>query len=79
MRHFMPTETLTEEELAEVFVEKNMVLAWLARRYSSDRGSQFISTFWRAISQRLGTMLEPSSAYHPETNGQMERINAEVE
>lgn len=45
----------------------------------SDRGSQFVSSFWRALSSRLGITLRPSSAFHPQTNGQTERINAELE
>ncbi|KAI0998663.1 hypothetical protein K3495_g9531 [Podosphaera aphanis] len=79
MRHFIPTETLETEELVEAFVEKVWSLHGSPERIVSDRGTQFISAFWRGLSQRLGTTLKPSSAYHPETNGQTERINAEVE
>ncbi|KAI0995143.1 hypothetical protein K3495_g13038 [Podosphaera aphanis] len=79
MRHFLPTETLSAEELAENIVEKIWSLHGTLERIVSDRGTQFISAFWRALSQRLGSVFKPSSAYHPETNGQTERVNAEVE
>ncbi|KAI0991647.1 hypothetical protein K3495_g16540, partial [Podosphaera aphanis] len=45
----------------------------------SDRGTQFISSFWRQLSSRLGITLKPSSAFHPETDGQTERVNSGVE
>ncbi|KAI0994504.1 hypothetical protein K3495_g13678, partial [Podosphaera aphanis] len=45
----------------------------------SDRGTQFVSTFWRTLTSRLGIKLNPSSAWHPATNGQTERINQDIE
>ncbi|KAJ6437919.1 reverse transcriptase [Purpureocillium lavendulum] len=45
----------------------------------SDRGPQFVSEFWRQLSRRLGICLKHSSAYHPETDGQTERMNSGVE
>ena len=41
----------------------------------SDRGSQFVSYFWKQLCQRIGTTPKLSSAYHPETDGQTERAN----
>ena len=45
----------------------------------SDRGSQFIAHFWEQLQASLGTQLIPSSAYHPQTDGQTERINQILE
>ncbi|GKE21829.1 putative reverse transcriptase domain-containing protein, partial [Tanacetum coccineum] len=39
----------------------------------SDRDSYFISRFWQSLQEALGTRLDLSTAYHPETNGQSER------
>nr|GEX47135.1 hypothetical protein [Tanacetum cinerariifolium] len=39
----------------------------------SDRDSQFISRFWQSMQEALGTRLDMSMAYHPQTNGQSER------
>jgi hypothetical protein len=79
MRHFIATETLDAEELADRFIDRVYTLHGVPESIISDRGTQFISTFWRALSKRLGVTLKPSSAWHPETNGQTERINAEME
>ncbi|GJT34888.1 putative reverse transcriptase domain-containing protein, partial [Tanacetum coccineum] len=39
----------------------------------SDRDSRFTSTFWQSIQEALGTRLDISTAYHPQTDGQSER------
>nr|XP_023995285.1 potassium voltage-gated channel subfamily B member 2-like [Salvelinus alpinus] len=44
----------------------------------SDRGPQFVSWVWRAFCDRLGVALSLSSGYHPQTNGQTERLNQEI-
>ena len=45
----------------------------------SDRGPQFISQFWRAFCQLLGASVSLSSGFHPQSNGQTERVNQELE
>jgi RNase H-like domain found in reverse transcriptase/Reverse transcriptase (RNA-dependent DNA polymerase)/Integrase zinc binding domain len=79
MRHFIPVVSLTAEELASVFISRVYCLHGTPDNIISDRGSQFISEFWRQLSDRLGVRLRHSSAFHPETDGQTERINAGVE
>lgn len=71
--------TMEAEELADRFVKKVYTLHRCPETIVSDRGTQFVSTFWRALSTRLGVALKPSSAFHPATNGQTERINTELE
>nr|GFB08556.1 reverse transcriptase domain-containing protein [Tanacetum cinerariifolium] len=39
----------------------------------SDCDSRFASNFWRSLQNALGTRLDMSTAYHPETDGQSER------
>jgi hypothetical protein len=45
----------------------------------SDRGAQFIARFWEQLQHALGTKLIRSSAYHPQTDGQTERVNQILE
>jgi transposase InsO family protein len=45
----------------------------------SDREAQFIAQFWKQLQHALGTKLIRSSAYHPQTDGQTERINQILE
>jgi hypothetical protein len=45
----------------------------------SDRGSQFVARFWEQLHASLGTHLIHSSVYHPQTDGQTERVNQILE
>jgi transposase InsO family protein len=45
----------------------------------SDRGPQFVAKFWEVLHKSLGTKLLHSSAYHPQTSGQTERVNQILE
>ncbi|KAK3512075.1 hypothetical protein QTP70_030365 [Hemibagrus guttatus] len=44
----------------------------------SDRGSQFTSRVWGSLCARLGIGVSLSSGYHPQSNGQAERLNQEI-
>ncbi|KAK3507690.1 hypothetical protein QTP70_033867 [Hemibagrus guttatus] len=44
----------------------------------SDQGSQFTSRVWGALCARLGIGVSLSSGYHPQSNGQAERLNQEI-
>ena len=57
-----------------------LVTLWIARfgvpmDMSSDRGSQFTSQLWASISKLLGTKLHHTTAYHPQSNGPVERFH----
>jgi transposase InsO family protein len=51
----------------------------LPRTIVSDRGAHFIAIFWEQLQESLGTKLVRSSAYHPQINGQTERVNQILE
>ena len=44
----------------------------------SDRGPQFTSRVWRVFMERLGVSISLTSGFHPESNGQVERVNQDV-
>jgi transposase InsO family protein len=44
-----------------------------------DRGSQFVARFWEQLHASVRTHLIHSLAYHPQTNGQTERVNQILE
>ena len=48
-------------------------------RIISHRGSLFVSKFWQSFQRALGTRLNFSTAYHPQTDGQTERVNQVLE
>jgi hypothetical protein len=62
--------TLVAEELIDRFIEKVYSLHSLLGTIVSIRSMQFVLAFWRALSTRLAIILKPSSAFHPQTNGQ---------
>lgn len=79
MRHFIPVPSLDTEDLVDAFVARVYCLHGTPDNIVSDRGTQFVSQFWRELSARLDVTLKPSSAFHPESDGQTERINSSVE
>ena len=77
--HFIPTHTtVTAEGAARLFLHQVWKLHGLPKCVISDRGPQFIARFTRELYRLLGIKLASSTAWHPQTNGQMERINQEL-
>ncbi|KAF8713103.1 hypothetical protein RHS03_00686, partial [Rhizoctonia solani] len=78
--HFIPTtKKVTSKGLAEIFVSHVWKLHGLPVRTISDRGTTFTGKFLKALYQRLGVKPSFSSAYHPESDGQTERVNQFIE
>ena len=74
--HFLPVKTTyTCARLAELYMERIVCLHGVPKKIVSDRDTQFTLQFWHKVHRSLGTKLNFSSAYHPQTNGQTERIN----
>ena len=60
-------------------MERIVCLHGVPKKIVSDRGTQFTSQFWHKVHRSLGTKLNFSSAYHPQTDGRTERINQILE
>ena len=79
-RHYIgTTKKLHAEGLANLFLKHVWKHHGLPRSIVSDRGLQFISDFWKFLCTRLGITAQLSTAWHPETDGQTERINSVME
>jgi hypothetical protein len=72
-------ETINAEETARIFIDTIYRLHGCPEEIVSDRDPRFTSRFWRTIFQLLGTKLLMSTAAHPETDGQTERVNRVLE
>ena len=56
-----------------------METTWIARVHHSDWGPQFAAEVTKELNEMLGISTKLSTAYHPQTDGQTERINQELE
>ena len=77
---FHPSEDhLHRAKLAKIYMTRIVCLHGVPRTIVSDRGTQFTSKFWHQLHQTLGTRLEFSTAFHPQTDGQTKRVNQILE
>ena len=80
MSHFVVmTEKTMAERLARLFRDNVWKLHGLPESVISDRGLQFAAGITRELNKMLGIETKLSTAYHPETDGQTERTNQELE
>jgi hypothetical protein len=78
--HFIPVRhPYNASKIAEVFVDNVYRLHGMPQNLVSDRDPVFTSHFWQFVFKATGTNLKMSTANHPETDGQTERVNQSVE
>jgi hypothetical protein len=78
--HFIPVKTTyTSAKLAKIYMNRIVCLHGVPKSIVSDRGTQFTSHFWRQLHESLGTRLEFNTTFHPQTDGQTERVNQILE
>ncbi|WVZ96866.1 hypothetical protein U9M48_042449 [Paspalum notatum var. saurae] len=78
--HFIPVKTTYRtKQYTELYISRIVSLHGVPLTITSDRGSLFVSRFWEQLQTALGTKLIRSSAYHPQTSGQVERVNQILE
>jgi len=76
MAHFVPT---TEKTIARLFRDNVWQLHGLPESIISDRGLQFAVELMRELNEILGIKTKLSTAFHPQTDEQTERMNQELE
>ena len=72
------TMNVSLEGIAKIYRDDIWKLHGIPRKILSDRGPQFMSKLIEELTKALGTKRQLSMAYHPQTDGQMERINQEI-
>jgi hypothetical protein len=78
--HFLPVKTDHLVAIyAQLYIACILSLHGIPKTIVSDRGTQSVSKFWSEMHKSLGTKLLHSSAYHPQTSGQTERLNQILE
>ena len=80
MVHFVPCrEDLSAKQFAELYVDQIWRLHGLSKEFITDRDSRFTSAFWKGVTELIGTRHVMSSSFHPQTDGQTERVNQTLE
>jgi transposase InsO family protein len=78
--HFILVKTTYKgAKLAELYIARIVCLHRVPKKIVSDRGTQFMSRFWEKLYEPMDTKLNFSLAYHPQTDGQTERVNQILE
>jgi len=80
MMHFVATtEGTSAEGLVRLFRDNVWELHGLPESVVSDRGPQFVAELTKELNKMLGIETKLSTAFHPQTDGQMEQMNQELE
>ena len=79
MVHLIPSHTnYNTSQLAELMFKHMYKLHGLPKNIISDRDVLFTSTFWGQLHCLIGTKLQLSSAYHPQSDGSTEQANRTI-
>lgn len=71
----IPLHGITAEECADAFMLQWVARHGMPRDITSDRGRQFVSQLWQTMGQSLNARLHFTTAYHPQSNGIVERMH----
>lgn len=78
--HLIPIKTTHKAaNIADIYMKEVARLHGVPKAIVSDRDPKFASNFWKGLFKGFGTNLNMSTAYHPQTDGQTERVNQVIE
>ena len=78
--YFIPyKEAFTAKNLVYIFTKYILGNHGCPKEIISDKDKLFTSRFWKSLVDQLGTNHKLSTAYHPQTDGQTERLNQTLE
>src|SRR5713226_3283742 len=78
--HFIPVKSTHQtDDIEKIFMKEIFKLHGFPKAIVSDRDVKFTSNFWKGLFADLGTKLNFSTAYHPQIDGQTERVNQVLE
>ncbi|KAK8659969.1 hypothetical protein V6N13_030159 [Hibiscus sabdariffa] len=73
--HFIPVrKNMSSDILAELYIREVIRLHGVPTSIVSDKDPKFTSRFWKSLQKALGTRLNLSTAFHPQTDGQSEMV-----
>ena len=76
MAHFIPTrDTSTAEDMADLLFEHVFKHHGVPKDITSDRDSRLVGAFWSELCEILRVKRNLSTAFHPQSDGQTERMN----
>ena len=78
--HFIPVKTMYKAiNIADIFLKKIFQLHGIPKVIISDRDPKVTGNFWKCLFKGLHTIVNFSTSFHPQTDGQTERVNQVLE
>ena len=78
--HFIHVKTIYKDDnIADILMKEIFCLHGIPKVIISNRDPQFTRNFWKSLFKRLDTKLNFSTAYHPQRDGKIERVNQVLE
>ena len=77
--HFIPLKTTHKATDVDIFMKEVERLDEIPKTIVSDRDPKFTLNFWKGLFRGFGMNLNFSTTYHPESDGQIERVNIVIE